>query len=257
MQMQTDSRLNLTPQFVIGVCLILFGILLTLDRLQIADAETTLRYWPIALVALGGWIVAERGLTGRSFPGYVMIGVGSLLLLNSFGVVRVRFWELFWPLVIVLLGARLIMQTPHRRRERHDRVGSIDASQARSAPASPTSDGTISMFSVLGGAQRTSNDKPFRGGDLTSIAGGTQLDLRQATIEPGQEAVINIFAMMGGHEIWVPSGWTVVSEVMPILGGIEDKRLPAIDTAPRTSTEGVPRLLLRGVVLLGGLVIKN
>ena len=257
MQMQTDSRLNLTPQFIVGVCFILFGVLLTLDRLQIADAGATLRYWPIALVALGGWIVTERGLTGRSFPGYVMIGIGSLLLLNSFGVVRVRFWELFWPLVIVFLGTRLIMQAPDRRRERHHRLRSIDASQPGSAPASSTSDGTISMFSVLGGTKRTSNDKPFRGGDITSIMGGTQLDLRQATIEPGHEAVINVFAMMGGHEIWVPSGWMVASEVMPILGGVEDKRLPPIETAPRTSTDGVPRLVLRGVVLLGGLVIKN
>ena len=104
---------TLRYQFVIGVCLILFGVLLTLDRLQIADAGTTLRDWPIALVAIGGWIVAERGLTSRSFPGYVMIGIGSLLLLNSFGVVRVRFWELFWPLVIVFLGMRRITQTPH------------------------------------------------------------------------------------------------------------------------------------------------
>ena len=54
-----------------------------------------------------------------------MIAVGSLLLLNSFGVVRVRFWELFWPLVIVFLGTRLIMQTPGRRRERH-RLRSMD-----------------------------------------------------------------------------------------------------------------------------------
>jgi predicted membrane protein len=255
MQMQTDSRLTLTPQFIIGVCLILFGILLTLDRMGIADAGVTLRYWPVALIAIGGWIVAERGLTGRSFPGYVMIGIGSLMLLNSFGVVRVRVWELFWPLVIVLLGTRLIMQTPGRRRERHH-WRSAHESRPGSVPASSTSDGTISMVSVLGGSQRTSSDKPFRGGDVTSIIGGTQLDLRQATIEPGQEAVINVFAMMGGHEIWVPSGWIVVSEVMPFLGSVEDKRLPAIEP-PRTSTDGVPRLVLRGVVLLGGLVIKN
>ncbi len=256
MPMQTDSRLNLTPQFIMGVCLILLGVLLTLDRLQIADAGATLRYWPVVLVALGGWIVAERGLNGRSVPGFVMIGIGCLLLLNSFGVVRVRFWELFWPLVIVFVGTRLMMQTPGRRSERH-RSRSVHESQFGSTPVSSTGDGTISMFAVLGGSQRTSNDKPFRGGDVTSIMGGTQLDLRQATIEPGQEAVINVFAMMGGHEVWVPSGWTVVSEVMPILGAIEDKRLPAIDTAPRASTDAAPRLVLRGVVLLGGLVLKN
>src|SRR4029450_7371462 len=135
MQMQTDSRLTLTPQFIIGVCLILFGILLTLDRMGIADAGVTLRYWPVALIAIGGWIVAERGLTGRSFPGYVMISIGSLMLLNSFGVVRVRVWELFWPLVIVLLGTRLIMQTPGRRREPHH-WRSAHESQPGSVPSS-------------------------------------------------------------------------------------------------------------------------
>ena len=40
--------------------------------------------------------------------------------------------------------------------------------------------------------------------------------------------------MMGGHEVWVPQGWTVVNDVMPILGGVEDKRLPpVVNAAPR------------------------
>lgn len=254
--MPTETRLNVTPQFVIGVCLILFGVLLTLDRLQIVDAAESLRFWPVVLIALGGWIVLERGATGRSLPGFVMIFIGSLLLLNTLGVVRVSVWELFLPLLIVLVGARLIMQTPGSRRERH-RLRRSQEAPAGSGPAYATSDGTISMFSVLGGSQRTSNDKPFRGGDITAIIGGTQLDVRQATIEPGEQAVINVFAMMGGHEVWVPSGWTVVSEVMPILGGVEDKRLPAVDVPPRPSNQAAPRLVLRGVVVMGGLTIKN
>ena len=50
--MPTDTRLNLTPQFVMGVCLVLFGALLTLDRLQVVDAAVSFRFWPVALVAL-------------------------------------------------------------------------------------------------------------------------------------------------------------------------------------------------------------
>ena len=113
------------------------------------------------------------------------------------------------------------------------------------------------MFSVLGGSKRTSNDKPFRGGEITSLIGGTQLDLRQATIEPGQQAVINVFVMMGGHEMWVPSGMD---------GGSRSCRFSAVS---RTSgcrrstrhrerrTKRAPRLVLRGVVVMGGLTIKN
>jgi hypothetical protein len=255
--MSTDSRLNLTPQLIIGVFMIVFGVLLTLDRMDLVDAARTLRFWPVVLIALGSWVVIERGPTGRSFPGYALLLVGSLLLLNSLGIARVRFWELFWPMIIVLVGARLIMHTPGQRRPRHRLRTTLDGS-TDPRPASTASDGIVSMFSVLGSDQRATNDTIFRGGEVTSVLSGTQLDLRQAVIEPGSEAAINVFILLGGHELWVPQGWTVVTEVMPILGGVEDKRLPAVLNPTAGAAAGTaPRLVLRGIVLLGGLTIKN
>jgi hypothetical protein len=112
------------------------------------------------------------------------------------------------------------------------------------------------MFSLLGGSQRASNDNPFRGADMTSIIGSTQLDLRRAVIDPGQHAVIDVFTVLGGLEIWVPTGWTVVSEVVPVLGSVEDKRLPPVDGA-RPPNGTTPRLVLRGAVVLGGLILKS
>jgi predicted membrane protein len=251
--MSTETRLNITPQLILGALMIVFGVLLTLDRMELVDAARTLRFWPVVLIALGSWVVIERGPAGRSFPGYAMIVIGSLLLLNSLGFARVRFWELFWPLLIVFVGARLIMHTPAQRRLRRSTLGGSD-----SAATATAGDGIVSMFSVLGSDQRANSDKVFRGAEVTSILSGTQLDLRQAVIEPGHEAVINTFIMLGGHELWVPQGWTVVIEVMPILGGVEDKRLPAVLNGGAGPVVGAPpRLVLRGIVLLGGLTIKN
>ena len=34
---------------------------------------------------------------------------------------------------------------------------------------------------------------------------------------------------MAGHEIWVPTSWTVLSDVVPIIGGVDDKRLPPLE----------------------------
>jgi predicted membrane protein len=255
--MQTDTRLNLTPQLILGVFMILFGVLLTLDRMELVDAARTLRFWPVVLIALGGWIVAERGTTGRSFPGYMLMAIGFLLLLNSLGLARVRFWELFWPVIIVLMGARLVMHTPGQRQSRHRPRTTLDGS-TDPASVSTSTEGIVSMLSVLGSDQRASNDTIFRGGEITSVLSGTQLDLRQAVIEPGSEAAINIFILLGGHELWVPQGWKVVVEVMPILGGVEDKRLRAVlNAAVGTATGAAPRLVLRGMVVLGGLTIKN
>jgi predicted membrane protein len=253
--MSTETRLNLTPQLILGSLMIVFGVVLTLDRMELVDAARTLRFWPIVLIALGSWLVIERGPGGRSFSGYAMIIIGSLLLLNSLGIARVRFWELFWPALIILVGARLVMQTSGTRQPGH---WFPSLGRASDGTAGSSAHGAVNMFSVLGSHQRAVTDKPFRGGEVTTIVGGTQLDLRQAEIAPGDEAVINVFVFMGGHEVWVPQGWTVVNDVMPILGGVEDKRLPPVVTTASGAANGpAPRLVLRGVVALGGLAIKN
>jgi predicted membrane protein len=183
--------------------------------------------------------------------------VGSLLLLNSLGIARVRVWELFTPMIIVFVGARLIMHSPGERwvpRRLPTRFGgSTDPASGRTA-----SEGIVSMASFLGSDQRTHSDRVFRGGEITSILSGTQLDLRQATIEPGSDTVINVYILLGGHELWVPQGWALIIEVTPILGAVEDKRLPSVRTVTDAAANGVPpRLVLRGIVLLGGLTIKN
>jgi hypothetical protein len=254
--MSTDTRLNITPQLVLGSLMIVFGVLLTLDRMELIDAARTLRFWPVVLIALGSWLVFERGPSGRSFSGYALIIFGCLLLLNSLGIARVRFWELFWPALIILVGARLVMQTSGFRVPRPG-LHTSAAGQSDGA-SSAAKEGTVNMFSVMGSHQRASTDKPFRGGEVTTIVGGTQLDLRQAEIAPGDEAVVSVFVFMGGHEVWVPPGWTVVNDVMPVLGGVEDKRLPPVVNQAAAVVNGpAPRLVIRGVVALGGLAIKN
>ncbi len=251
--MSIDTRYNVTPQLVVGVCLVLFGMLLTLDRMELINAATSLRLWPVILIAFGAWKVIEHKESGRTMPGYMLAIAGGLLLLNNWGLVRVRFWELIWPAIIVFVGARLIMQTQGKRRDTQPAAPAFGDTVAR--PAS-SGTGRVSLCSIFGNSQRASSDKPFRGGDMISIVGGTRLDLRQATIETGGEAVISVFTIMGGHEIWVPPGWTVVSEVIPVLGSVEDKRLPSIDPAPAPG-DAQPRLVLQGLVILGGLIVKN
>ena len=56
--------------------------------------------------------------------------------------------------------------------------------------------------------------------------------------------------MMGGFEIRVPETWNVIVELIPFMGGYEDKtRHPADPSAPR--------LRVRGFVMMGGVEIKN
>ncbi len=222
-----------TPKLVLGFLVLIAGILLTLDSVGLVDSSRILRYWPAGLIALGlVMVVHARDGNGRG-GGVVIILVGGLLLLNTLNVTEVRFWELFWPAVMVVAGVNLIMQTMRRH---------------RAAPLDPND--TVSMFAMMGGVKRTSNAARFRHSDLASVWGGCDLDLRQATIPPGEEASLDVFAMMGGHKIRVPEEWVVDTRVFPFMGGVDDKTKPPKDAA-------APRLVVRGAVIMGGVHIEN
>ena len=239
--MQGERQVSVTPQLALGVFIMAAGVLLTLDRLELVEIGGTLRLWPGFLIAIGVVMLANRRDAAGRFWGGAWIVVGGGLLLNTLGLVRVAIWELFWPAVLILIGLKLVTQTTKRRAE---------------AAAGVTTSG--SQVAILAESNRSSQDAPFRGTEMTAILGGCRLDLRQATILPGEQAVIDVFALMGSVEIWVPGTWSVNTDVIPILGGVEDKRLMP-SPGPETSTVAAPppTLILRGQIVLAGLTLKN
>ena len=60
--------------------------------------------------------------------------------------------------------------------------------------------------------------------------GGVDLDLRKARMGPSP-AVLDVVAFWGGIELKVPAGWNVEGQVMPILGGFEDKTQPLVESS--------------------------
>jgi hypothetical protein len=232
----------ITPRLVLGAGLALFGLLLTLDRLGLVEARYALRFWPVILIVVGvlqyrNPPAALRG--ARGVHGLIWIVIGSWLLLNSLRILRVGIWELFWPLVLIAVGVSLVMQTLRR-----------------SDPAIAGDDDRLSVFAVLSGGKR-SIVGPFRGGEITGFMGGTHLDLRQATIPAGEAARLEVIAVMSGCDLVVPSNWIVTTPAVVVLGGIEDKRLPAIPEATAAPRPAPPQLILSGFVMMGGISIRS
>ena len=239
--MPSDPRLTVTPQLAIGFFIMVVGILLALERLNVLEVAGMLRLWPVVPIAIGGSMLLRAADAKARFWGWTLVLLGSWLLLNTLGIVRVGFWQLFWPLVLVFLGVKLVSQA----------IGggsSLSGAAARGG----------GMLAIMSEAKRAVVDSSFQGAQMTAFMGGCQLDLRQASLAPGEEAVVAVFAVMGGLEIWVPSGWTLISEVVPIMGGVEDKRLPPLPSPSGSAApERPPRLILRGYLIMGGLTIKN
>lgn len=228
-----DATFRFTPQLFVGIIVILVGALMTLDNLHVLDAGRYLRFWPAGLIALGLVKVwNSRDGMGGAFGGFIFVVIGTWLLLEQTALVRVSFWDM-WPALLVFFGLFLVWQ---------------GLSGPRRRPAAGDSNALINATAVLGGVARGNNSTAFRGGELTAMMGGCELDLRHASIDG--EAVIEVFALWGGIEIRVPPDWTVVSRITPILGGVDDKTRPP---------QGASRhcLVLRGFVVMAGVEIKN
>jgi predicted membrane protein len=238
---ETGRGSLMTPRLIIGMAIALFGVVLVLDRLNLVIADQALRWWPAVIVAVGALMFSQSRHGGAN--GVIVMIIGGWLLLNTVGLLRVGFWEMFWPLILIGIGSTLVLQATRRRTR-----------EAMGAAA----DATMAIFAVLSGVKRTSAAERFLGGEVTAFMGGAQIDLRQATIPPGEEAALDIFVVMGGCEIFVPMSWNVVTPLVPVMGGIDDKRLaPLPGSAASIGDKPAPRLVLRGLLMMGGIEIKS
>jgi hypothetical protein len=108
---------------------------------------------------------------------------------------------------------------------------------------------TDNMVSVLGGTTRKGVWKPARSTRILNILGGADLDFTEAVMPPGVTE-IDMFCVLGGADIKVPPGVRVETDLVPILGGVDNK----VDTP---DDPNCPTIRIRGFLLLGGLDIKT
>ncbi|MEZ5315858.1 MAG: DUF5668 domain-containing protein [Vicinamibacterales bacterium] len=227
------SPLHVTPQVILGLLVVAFGLTLTAENLGWVDAGDVWRYWPLALVALGIAKLLQRGQRSSQVFGVVLILVGLSISVDRFWAIRIDLSR-YWPLILVAIGVLIVSrawQGPH----------GVSATPA-------TSDSTLSEFAFWSAVKRRVSSAAFRRADLTAIMGGIELDLRPASTSGG-EAVIDVFAMWGGIEIIVPPDWDVSNRIVPIMGGADDKSTGTQDSRHR--------LVLRGFVVMGGVEIKT
>jgi predicted membrane protein len=220
-----------TPRLVIGIFVVALGVLFLMDNADLIQIGNVLRWWPVAIMVLGGTqLLWSHGAVARIVGG-VVTSIGAMFLFatlqpGQFSLTQA--WGYTWPALLLVTGASLIF------RGRTD-TDLDDRSRVRG-------------FAFMSGQSIKSSSPDFAGGDLSAIMGGFEIDLRDATIQ-GSETTLEVFALMGGIELRIPESWALQSDVICLLGGIENA------TAAPT---GAPHTLrVKGLVLMGGMEIKN
>jgi hypothetical protein len=112
-----------------------------------------------------------------------------------------------------------------------------------------TSEDYVDTTTFFGGIHKKIVSKNFKGGDVVTIMGGTELDLTQADFTGMVK--LDVVQIFGATKIIVPSNWEIRSEVTAIFAGFEDKR-------QQPSTHNPDKvLLIDGTSLMGGIELRN
>ena len=223
-----------SPKLVVGVAIIVAGLVLTLDNLGLIEAHTILKLWPLILVAIGAAkIRQDRG--GSSLGGWFLVLGGAFLLLFTFGHGHLA--DALGPMLVVAVGILIVVKALKQNR-------GVPPELARS-------EDFLQGTAIFGGFKRRVSTQTFKGGELTAIFGGYEVDLRQAVLENGQ-ARIDVFVLFGGGEIRVPEGWEISNRATAIAGALNDSTHHG-PAAP----DSRPRLVVTGLILFGGTEVKS
>jgi len=213
----------------------------------------------------GGWISL-----GDSWP-IIVIALGLIIALNGGPGRR---WRMPVPPVPPVPGVASDPAKPwrHRDHSRHPRtlgplavigiwIAIVVALRVSGTPAGtlssitePSSSNRVHVVSVFGRAEHTSRATPFEGAEVVNAFGRSEIDLRDATLEPGERRRLQVVSAFGAVVVRVPPTWTVDTGAISALGGVADERsrVPAADVPAGPA----PRLELRGLVMFGRLTLR-
>lgn len=223
---EDPAELRVTPRLVIGLAIMLAGLVLALDSLGFMDGGLFFRYWPLALIAVGVVKWLSPPYRGSAALVWIVAGVGFLLVTLG----RMSFSGI-WAMIIFFVGASIAWRA------------------LRPVPAAaPVSTSALDVVQFLGG-NKTVVTGDFSGGQAMAVMGGAEVDLREASMPEGGEAVIDTFAFWGGVVVYVPDEWQVISRGNAFLGGFVNNARPA--------PGATRRLVVTGTAIMGGVEIKN
>jgi hypothetical protein len=213
-----------------GVVFIAFGLLLVLDQAGILQMGGLVTWWPLFLIGAGVVKARQPVEDGQRSAGVALLFVGGFFLWFT-----VLSWGKAWPLLLIMVGGLLLWQAFERPR--------------RGGPAEAESP-FLSELGLMGVARRSVRSLDFRGGYITAVMGGVELDLRKCRIAHSP-ARIDLVAVWGGIELKVPADWVVEGRVVPVMGAFLNKAQCLAEA------EGAPRLVLSGSAVMGGVEISN
>ncbi len=248
-----------------GLMLLIVGGALLLQKMSHPFPDWVFT-WPMILILLGVFTGIRKKFRDNKW--LIMVAIGGLALAGEINPA----WdakEYSVPVIIIGIGLLFLFRSRrtedcdpddmrNRFRRRFDGFGDrfddrFNNEKKNFSNTTYNSTGStedmLDVVSIFGGTKKIITSKDFRGGEITSFLGGTELNLTQAEINGRVE--LDITNILGGTKLIVPSHWDIKPETVSVFGSIEDKR-NLIGGVDPTKV-----LVLKGSSVFGGIEIRS
>lgn len=227
------NRLNKTT--LLGLILIVVGTITVFSNFGAIPwyVRHYIFQWENILILIGLFLLISD--ENRKVGG-ILVAIGLVLVIDDWFRVDVSIWDL-WPVALIFLGLYIISR-------RNVSTDDFDTNSSEDTDF-------IEDTAVFSGGDKVITTRNFKGGHLTAIFGGSNIDLTTSSLSP-QSANVEVLYIFGGSKIRVPKEWNVELRVTSIFGGLSDKR------AIKDYDSGVEeKLYIKGLILFGGAEITN
>jgi hypothetical protein len=233
-------RINEGNNVWTGLILLTIGAVFLLRKLDLPIADW-LFGWETIVIVIG--VISGVRHQFRGFFWFFMILIGSVSLLDEM-IPGMHIRNFAWPVIFIIAGLYFILRPKRSRFEElpgeSNETDMTDYSDAE----------TLETTAIFGSVKKVVVSKNFRGGELVSVMGGTEINFSQADIQGRVSLEATNF--MGGTKLIIPPTWDVQSEMVAIFGGVEDKR-----DVHSLKIDKSKVLVIEGTCIFGGLEIKS
>ena len=224
-----------------GLVLVILGVAALLAQFTSLHVGTLIAdWWPLLIILIGAVQLVTR--SAPLFGAIFLVVAGLVLQMWTLDLLDVSIWAVLLPLLIVSIGVSLLIPRGFGR------------GRMRSESGDELHD--LAMFS---GYESRIESRSFRGGRLTALFGGMEIDLRGVTMA-SDGAEIEATTAFGGLNLRVPESWRVEITGLPLFGGWSNKTItakPVDAAASAAASAGTPVLKIKAFVAFGGLEVKN
>ncbi len=231
-----------------GLLLIVVGVCWVLHNTNMIDFHIRV-WWPLILIVLGLLHLYHHRRV-FDFASWLLIGLGVIFLLTGNDIIdKHEIWK-YWPILLVILGISIVFDRGKCFRSKYYckidlKKGEVEEGDDVRA----SDDDRIDESTIFGSISKRITGKSFKGGSISVVFGGAEIDLRSAQLAE-EGAVLDISTIFGGVEIRIPESWVVQTHSSVVLGGVDAKYSNTEDNTGK-------RLVINASAVFGGVDIKN